>query len=356
LRLIAASPLCRPQSANFREPAKRSPLKEVSLVRSYIMRRLAVSIVVLIGISIIIYALVRSMPSDYVSMATSSSTKISEEQRNQLRAIYGLDKSIPAGYIDWLLQVARGNLGTSLVYARPVAEVIGKNMGITFTVALLSLFVELLLGIPLGILAAKRRNTTTDYIITAFVFIGISVPTFFLAALLKKWFGFGGLNWLPTAGMLNPRVIYKSFTYAKLIDYAKHLILPIAVFAITSCGVWLRYTRGSMIEALESDYVRTARAKGVPERVVVYSHAFRNTLIPIVTLIGASLPGLFSGAIITENLFGIQGLGNIAMKASQMSDVPYLMGFNMFLAICTIIGYLISDILYAVVDPRVRLS
>jgi len=296
------------------------------------------------------------MPADYVTLATSSSTKITEAQREALRAMYGLDKSIVGGYLDWLWQAVQGNLGISLIYARPVTEVIGKYMGVTFTVAALALLFELIIGIPLGILTARKRNSMTDYAVTLLVFIGISVPSFFLAALFKRAFGFYGLNWLPTAGMLNPRVIYKSFTFAKLIDYSKHLAMPIAVFTFINAGTWLRYVRGDMIEALTSDYVRMARAKGVPERVVVHSHAFRNTLIPIVTLLGAQLPALFSGAIITENLFGLEGLGNIALKASLLSDVPYLMGFNMFLALCTIVGYLISDILYAVVDPRVRLS
>jgi peptide/nickel transport system permease protein len=296
------------------------------------------------------------MPSDYVSLSTSTSTKITEQQRDHLREVYGLDKSIPLGYVDWLSEAVRGDLGTSLIYAQPVTKVIGKYLPVTFTVAFLSLIFELLLGIPLGILAARRRNRLPDYITTAFAFVGISVPSFFLAALLKRVFGFYGLNWLPTAGMLNPRIIYKTVTIGKIFDYMRHLIMPIAVFTLTSCGAWLRYTRANMIETLESDYVRTARAKGVPEHRVVYSHAFRNTLIPIVTLLGGQLPALFSGAIITENLFGIEGLGHIGLKASSMSDVPYLMGFCMFLAVCTVIGYFISDVLYAVVDPRVRLS
>jgi peptide/nickel transport system permease protein len=303
-----------------------------------------------------LYALVRSMPADYVTLSTVTMQKITQEQKDALRRIYGLDKSIPAGYISWLSNAVRGDLGTSLVFARPVSEIIRTYLPITFMVAALALFFELLIGIPLGILAARRRNTSTDHCITAFVFIGISMPSFFLAAMLRRAFGFYGLNLLPTAGMLNPRVIYDGLSLAKLVDYFQHLVLPIAVFTITGVGVWLRYTRANMIDALDSDYVRTARAKGVPEVQVVYSHAFRNTLIPTVTLLGGTLPGLFSGAIITENLFGIQGLGNIALKAATMSDIPYLMGFNMFLAICTIAGYLISDILYAVVDPRVRLS
>jgi peptide/nickel transport system permease protein len=325
-------------------------------VRQYILRRLLISIVVLLGISMLVYSLIRLLPSDYVQLATANNPRITKEVVENVQKVYGLDKSIPAGYIAWLGAAVRGDFGTSFVYARPVTEVISKYMGITFTVAGLALIFELLLGIPLGILAARRRNTAVDHSITVLVFMGISVPSFFLAAVLKRIFGYYGLNLLPTAGMLNAKVIYKSFTFAKFLDYAQHLILPITVFVLVSAGGWLRYTRSSMIEALSSDYVRTARAKGVPERKVVYSHAFRNTLIPIVTILGASLPGLFSGAIITENLFGIQGLGNIALSATHARDVPYLMGFNMFLAACTIVGYLLSDILYAVVDPRVRLS
>ncbi len=325
-------------------------------MRQYIIRRILISIVVLLGVSMILYTLSRLMPADYVTLSTSTSTKITEEQRTHLREVYGLDKSIPEGYIGWLGKALQGDLGTSLIYARPVTEVMGHAMGTTFAISLIALFFELLLAIPLGIIAAKRRNTGTDYLITAFVFIGISLPSFFFAVLLKNAFGYYGLNILPISGMLNPRVIYDGFSLAKLLDYAQHLIMPITVFVLVSCGAWLRYTRANMIEALGSDYVRTARAKGVPEKTVVRSHAFRNTLVPIVTLLGAQLPGLFSGAIITENLFGIMGMGGIGLKAAEMADVPYLMAFNMFLAVCTVLGYLISDVMYAVVDPRIRLS
>jgi peptide/nickel transport system permease protein len=315
-----------------------------------------ISIVVLAGISLMLYAMVRSMPADYVSLSTVSIQKITQEQKDNLRRIYGLDKSIPEGYADWLKNVLHGDLGTSLVFARPVTEIIKKYLPVTFMIAALALIFQLLFGIPLGILAAQRRGTKTDHTIAVFVFIGISVPSFFLAAILRRTFGYYGLNLLPTAGMLNPRVIYNGFSFAQLTDYIRHLIIPILVFIIVGTGGWLRYTRTNMIDALNSDYVRTARAKGIPEKHVVYNHALRNTLIPTVTLLGAQLPGLFSGAIITENIFAIQGLGNIAFTAANMSDVPYLMGFNMFLALCTVLGYFTSDILYAVVDPRIRLS
>lgn len=326
-------------------------------MRQYIIRRVLIALIVLLGVSIMLYTLLRSMPSDYVSLATSTSPKMTDEMRAHLREIYGLDKSIIGGYFDWLKAALKGDLGTSLIFARPVTEIIKQYAPVTFSVAFIALVLELLIAIPLGILAARKQYTKTDYIITVCVFIGLSVPIFFLASVLKRSFGFYGLNILPQSGMLTARINYpKHMTWAKLMDYFRHLILPITCFVITGCGGMLRYTRTNMLDALSADYVRTARAKGVPERQVVYSHAFRNTLIPIVTLLGSSLPGLFSGAAITEGLFSLEGLGNIALRAANMADVPYMMGFNMFLAILTVLGYLISDILYAVVDPRVRLS
>lgn len=304
-----------------------------------------------------LYALVRSMPADYVSLSTSSSQKITEEMRQNLRAIYGLDKGIVEGYFDWLWAALHGDLGVSLTRNRPVAEVIAEYAPVTFTVAFIALILELLIAIPLGIAASRRQYSKFDYAVTAFVFIGISMPIFFLAALLKRCLGPYGVNLLPISGMLTARVNYPDgMTMAKLIDYARHLILPIICFVVTGVGGYLRYVRTNMLDALSADYVRTARAKGLPENTVVYRHAFRNTLIPIVTILGGSLPGLFSGAAVTEGIFALEGLGNIALNASYMADIPYLMGFNMFLVVLTVVGYLITDILYAVVDPRVRLG
>ena len=325
-------------------------------MRQYVIRRIIISIIVLFGVSIMLFGLSRLIPSDYISMSTATQQRITEEMKDHLRELYGLDKSFFGGYWSWLKGAVRLDFGVSLAYARPVTEVIGSCIGVTFSISAIALIFEIIIGIPLGILAARKRNMRADYIITAFVFIGISLPSFFFAATLKRIFGFYGVNLLPINGLLNPRVIYSGFSLAKLADYAAHLALPVAVFVLTNCGAWLRYTRANMIEALESDYVRTARAKGVPEQRVVYTHAFRNTLIPIVTLLGAQLPALFSGAIITEQLFAIPGIGNMAFKAYELNDMPFMMGFNMLLALFTIVGFLISDILYAVADPRIRLS
>ncbi len=326
-------------------------------MKQYIIRRILISLIVLFGVSLLLYTLVRLMPSDYVTLSTSTSQKMTDEQRDNLRAIYGLDKPIITGYLDWVNAVLHGDLGTSLTRNRPVAEVIREYAPVTFSVAFIALVLELLIAIPVGILAARKQYSRTDYFITTLVFIGISLPIFFIAAILKRWFGFYGLNVLPVSGMLTARVNYPEYmTWAKFCDYARHLVLPITCFVLTGVGSYVRYIRSNMLEALGSDYVRTARAKGVSERCVIYHHAFRNTLIPLVTLLGGTLPGLFSGAAITEGIFALEGLGNIALTASYMADVPYLMGFNMFLVFLTIVGYLITDILYAVVDPRVRLS
>lgn len=324
-------------------------------MKEYVIRRMLIALIVLLGASMIIYSLTRSMPSDFVDLSTGSSLTMTDETRDNLRAIYGLDKGIVEGYFGWLWKTLHGDLGTSLMFKAPVTEIIKKYMPVTFAVAFISLILQFAIAIPLGILAAKKQYMFTDYLITTLVFLGISLPSFFFAALLKKWFGFYGLNILPVSGMLNARANYDGFSMAKLLDYARHLVLPITCFVITGAGSILRYTRTNMLESLSADYVRTARAKGVSEHKVVYSHAFRNTLIPIVTLLGASLPGLFSGAAITEGIFALEGLGNIGLKAAYSADVPYLMGYNMFLVLLTVIGFLLSDILYAAVDPRVRL-
>lgn len=326
-------------------------------MKQYIIRRVAISFIVLIGVSIMLYSITRMMPSDYVSLSTSGNTQMTEEQLEHLRSLYGLDKGYVEGYLSWLNGVLHGDLGDSFKYKKPVVDIIKQYAPITFTVAFIALILEFLIAVPLGILAARKQYSKIDYIIVFVTFMGISLPIFFFAMILKAIFGPAGLDWLPISGMLTARVNYgDGMSWAKFLDYAKHLILPITCFVITSVGSLLRYTRTNMLEVLNADYVRTARAKGVSESKVIHKHAFRNTLIPIVTMIGGSLPGLFSGAAITEGLFAIEGLGKLALEASYMADIPYLMGFNMFLAVLTLAGTLLSDILYAVVDPRVRYS
>lgn len=322
-------------------------------MKQYIIRRLLISFVVLFGVSFLLYVIIRSMPSDYVTNITAGNPNVTAEMERRMREVYGLDKGILDGYLSWLWDAARGDFGVSFIYQKPVTEIIGRYAPITFALAFTALLLEMLLAIPLGIMAARKQYSRTDYVIVTIALMGISLPTFFFAGVLKRIFAVG-LGILPLSGMVNARASYEGF--ARIMDIAKHLVLPCTVFVITGVGGLLRYTRTNMLEVLSADYVRTARAKGLPERKVVGKHAFRNTLIPVVTLIGGMIPSLFSGAVITEGIFAIEGLGNIALNAVYNGDIPYLMGFNMFIAVLTLLGTLVADILYAVVDPRVRLG
>ena len=320
-------------------------------MKQYIAKRLFISIFVLFGISIMMYGICRSVPGDYVASITSGNPNVTPEMQERMREVYGLDKGLVEGYISWIGDALQGDFGTSFIYQKPVVEIIKKYMGPTLALSSIAFIIEFLIAIPLGILAARRQYSLTDYTIVAICIFGISLPSFFFAAVLKRIFSIG-LGILPISGMVTARANYTGFML--FLDMAKHFILPIAVIVLTGVGYRLRYVRTNMLEVLNADYVRTARAKGLPEKKVIGKHAFRNTLIPIVTMIGGLIPSLFSGAVITENLFGLEGLGKIALEAVYQGDIPYLMGFNMFIAVLSLVGTLVSDILYAVVDPRVK--
>ena len=215
-----------------------------------------------------------------------------------------------------------------------------------------------MIAIPLGITSATHQYTARDYIVTIFTMIGLALPTYFFAAIAIKIFAVD-LGWLPTGGLVSGGASYAE-TFAgqmqRFGDILKHLILPISVSVILSIGGLMRYTRTNTLEVLNADYIRTARAKGLSEKTVIYKHAFRNTLIPLATLLAGILPGLFGGMMITEQVFAIDGIGNIAYQALREGDIPFVMGYNMFLAILTVIGTLLSDIMYSIVDPRVKLG
>ncbi len=321
-------------------------------MRQYIIRRLLTSIVVLLGVSFLIYGMLRMMPGDFVEQMTSGNPTVTAEQKEKLRELYGLNKGIIEGYTDWLLDALRGDFGVSFTYQRPVTEVIGSKIWISFSLAATAFVIQLAIAIPLGIAAARRQYSKRDYLIMFLALAGISLPSFFFAAVLQRVFSVG-LGWFPLSGMVSAREDYTGFRL--VLDVAHHFVLPITVFVITGIGSWLRYVRTNMLEVLNADFVRTARAKGLPERKVVGKHAFRNTLIPIITFVGGSIPGLFSGAIITEGIFSIDGLGKTALLAVNNKDFPFLMTYLMFMAVLTLLGTLISDILYGVADPRVRL-
>ncbi len=327
----------------------------------YILKRLVASIFILLGVSMIIYFLIRLMPVDFIqdkiNAINQGGATVSEETVNAMYEMYGLgDNSllgILKGYFSWLGALFTFDLGTSFVYGIPVADVIFEHMGISFAISLIATVFEFLIAIPLGITAATHQYSLRDYIVTIFVMIGISLPSFFFGQWLKDIFAFK-LGWFPASGLVNATA---SYTGAELLlDYVRHMFIPILTIVILSIGARMRMTRTNMLEVMNSDYIRTARAKGLKESVVINKHAFRNTLIPLVTSLAGLLPSLFSGAIITEQVFDLPGIGNIALDAMNRGDIPFIMGYNMFLALLSVIGVLLADLMYGLVDPRVKLE
>lgn len=327
----------------------------------YILKRLVASVFILLGVSMIIYFLIRLMPVDFIqdkiNAINQGGATVSEETVNAMYEMYGLgDNSllgILKGYFSWLGALFTFDLGTSFVYGIPVADVIFEHMGISFAISLIATVFEFMIAIPLGITAATHQYSLRDYIVTIFVMIGISLPSFFFGQMLKDIFAFK-LGWFPASGLVNATA---SYTGAELLlDYVRHMFIPILTIVILSIGARMRMTRTNMLEVMNSDYIRTARAKGLKESVVINKHAFRNTLIPLVTSLAGLLPSLFSGAIITEQVFDLPGIGNIALDAMNRGDIPFIMGYNMFLALLSVIGVLLADLMYGLVDPRVKLE
>ncbi|MEE0096632.1 MAG: ABC transporter permease [Oscillospiraceae bacterium] len=328
-------------------------------MRKYVVKRILLSVVILLCVTFIIYGLLRCLPSSYVEnmamqLSSKPGAKSYDEWLTQLNASYGLDKGIVPGFFTWLGDAVRGQFGDSWKYTVPVTQKFSETIWLSFVMGLISFVLELVIAIPLGIIAATKQYSRADYAITTFSLIGISLPTFFFATLLKLFFSVK-LGWFDLYGLVGRNYAQLS-TWGQFWDKANHLVLPIVTLVIVSVGSLMRYTRTNMLEVLNADYIRTARAKGLSEHKVIYHHAFRNTLIPLVTIIGGSLPGLFSGALITETLFMIPGIGYTSYQAMISGDIPFAMFYMTFIAILTLAGNLLSDILYAVVDPRVRIA
>ena len=323
-------------------------------------KRLLYSVLILFFVMFLIYILMYNMPAGYVETkarelaSRPGATKSYAEWLADLNAQYGMDRGIVGGYFTWLKSALTGNWGDSWAWTIPVTEEFHKTVWYSFILGLVSFIFEIIIAIPLGITAAKKQYSFTDYFTTVVSMICISMPTFFIATLLKYVFSVK-LGWFDLSGMQSRNYMNLS-DFGKFLDVAKHFVLPSITIIIISIGGLMRYTRTNMLEVLNADYIRTARAKGVPEKKVINYHAFRNTLIPLVTTLGGSLPGLFAGALITETLFSIRGIGYASYDSMIKGDIPFIMFYLAFISILTLLGNLISDLLYAVVDPRVRLS
>ena len=325
----------------------------------YILKRIIISIFLLLGVSVILYVLLRCMPTDFVEnrilALVQNGGEVSEEFIQQMYHTYGLDGNIFVGYFTWPGNVFQGDFGNGFISQRPVLSEIfsADRIGTSFFVAFIAVIFEFMIAIPLGITAATHQYSVRDYVVTVLVLIGISLPSFFFGQMLKDIFA-NKLGWFPVSGMGSAG---SSLTGISAIgDYVWHMVLPILTVVILSIGSRMRMTRTNMLEVLNSDYIRTARAKGLNERKVIYKHAFRNTMIPLVTSLAGLIPSLFSGAMITEQVFSLTGIGSYALNAMQQGDIPVIMTYNMFLACLSVLGVLLADLMYAVVDPRVKLA
>ncbi len=398
----------------------------------YIIQRILLSIIILFGVSLIIYVLVRIQPGEnfvrkkYGGQLQQDATGNIELTVERIELTYGLaepgfkcldcghvfatstldesdlvpsgaivrevvdgfccpecgechlkhvsvDTSPFIGYFKWLGNVLHGDWGESFKFSvdtgktevvkdangveslkkissSKVFDIIFTKCGVSFIISLIALILEYIIAIPLGIVSATKQYGVVDYSVTVLAMMGISLPTFFLGAILLRIFSID-LGWFPYAGLVDPNSGLPTF-----VDNLWHLVLPMTTLVILSIGGLMRYTRTNMLEVLNADYIRTARAKGLSEKKVIYKHAFRNSLIPLVTMLAGVLPSLFSGAMITETVFSIDGIGKTAYQAVVQGDIPLIMAYNMFGSLLSVIGTLLSDLMYAVVDPRVKIT
>ena len=328
----------------------------------FIVRRLSLAVVIIFFGAFIIYGVMRCMPTSFVeslarqraaaSVTTGGPTY--QEWLTQLNEAYHMNDDVVTGYLNWLGGVARGDFGNSWKYGIPVTEKFNQVIWYSVVLSIITLVLEVVICIPLGIQAARHQYSGFDYGITVFAMLCISLPTFFLATVLKYIFAVK-LAWLDLYGIVG-RYHEQLSQFGKILDMAQHMILPVLTLAMLSVGGLTRYTRTNMLEVMNADYIRTARAKGLSERVVINRHAFRNTLIPLVSYMSYLLPSLFSGAMITETLFQIPGIGYISYDAMVQGDLPFTMFYSVFLLVLTQLSLMLADIMYAVVDPRVRVN
>lgn len=329
-------------------------------MKNFIIRRLFLAIFIAFFGAMIIYTTVRSLPASYVDQIARQrasnplSTKSYQEWLEELNAVYHLDVGIIPGYFGWLSNAVRGDFGESWHYGIPVTEKFNQVVWYSFIINIITFAVQLVISIPLGILAARKQYSRTDYAITIFALAGISLPTFFLATILKYVFSIR-LGWFDLYG-LTGRFHTSMTDFQQILDIGYHMVLPVITLMMLSIGGLMRYTRTNMLEVLNSDYIRTARAKGLSEKVVINKHAFRNTLIPLVSYMSYLIPSMFGGAQITETLYQIPGIGYISYTAMIRGDIPFAMFYTTFLIVLTQVSLIIADIMYAVVDPRVRVN
>jgi peptide/nickel transport system permease protein len=329
--------------------------REGAAMTAYVIRRLLWMVPILFGVSIVCFTLLKQAPGDPVSAIVASSRTsgqvLTQQDRDALREQYGLNNPVYVQYFDWAKLAARGDFGYSSRSNQPVIDVILDRLPNTMKLAGVSLIFTLAIALPLGIVSAVRQYSKLDYFLTFFNFVGISIPQFWLGLMLVYIFAVE-LGWLPSTGMQSPDVapgIWPEFT-----DRLEHYVLPVVSITLVGIAGYTRFQRAAMLEVIRQDYVRTARAKGLSERVVIFKHAWRNALIPIITLMGYIFVILVEGSIVVENIFSWPGMGQLAVLSLTQRDYPVVMAIVLLSATLILVGTLLSDIIYAIVDPRIR--
>ncbi len=319
----------------------------------HVAKRLLMMIPLLLGITLLSFAVIHLAPGEPTDLQTQLNPEVSVELKERLRAQYDLDKPLLVQYGKWLGRLARLDFGNSFAQdRRPVAGKIAERLPITILINVLSIGLILAVAIPIGVVSAVRRHSLFDRMTTVFVFVGFATPSFWLALLLMDYLGVR-LGLFPIAGLKS--LGYEYFGWARQMgDLAHHLVLPVFVSAFGGLAGFSRYMRGNMLEVIRQDYILTARAKGLSEQAVIWRHALRNALLPVITILGLAVPGLIGGSVIFETIFAIPGMGKLFYDGVMMRDYPLIMGILVIGAVLTLIGNLIADLGYALADPRIR--
>ena len=322
----------------------------------YALRRVVLAVPLLIGITLISFLVIHLAPGEPVELQTGDlGMKSSAQARESLRKLYGLDQPLHVQYWNWLTRIVRLDFGRSFAPdGKPVLEKIGERLPITLFLNIIEMLLILAVAVPIGVLSATRQYSVFDKITTIFVFVGFATPDFWLALLLQILLGVQ-LDWLPISGLRDINWEYLSF-WQQQWDFLKHLILPVLVATFGGLAGFSRYMRQSMLEVVRQEYIQAARAKGLSEQAVIGKHALRNALLPVVTILGLSLPGLIGGSVIVEWIFAIPGMGQLMVQAVFARDYPVIMGNLVIVSTLTLLANLLADISYGLVDPRIRVG